>query len=56
MSQSEIIAPILSYDDINRHAEDFLRHVGDNRKGAKSNRGGSLSIVANNLTPEPWFL
>lgn len=25
MSQSDIIAPILSYDDINRHAEDFLR-------------------------------
>jgi Zn-dependent peptidase ImmA (M78 family) len=25
MSQSEIIAPILSYDDINKRAEDFLR-------------------------------
>ena len=25
MSQSDIIAPILSYDDINRHTEDFLR-------------------------------
>jgi len=25
MSQSDIIAPILSYDDINKPAEDFLR-------------------------------
>lgn len=25
MNQSDITAPILSYDDINKHAEDFLR-------------------------------
>jgi hypothetical protein len=25
MSQSEIIAPMLSYDEINKQAEDFLR-------------------------------
>ncbi len=25
MNQSDIIAPILSYDDINKRAEDFLR-------------------------------
>ena len=25
MSQSDIIAPVLSYDDINKRAEDFLR-------------------------------
>ena len=29
MSQSDIIAPILSYEDINKLAEDFLR--GHNR-------------------------
>ena len=30
MSQSDIIAPILSYDDINKRAEDFLREYNRN--------------------------
>jgi Zn-dependent peptidase ImmA (M78 family) len=30
MSQSDIIAPILSYDDINKRAEEFLREYKRN--------------------------
>ena len=30
MSQGDIIAPILSYDDINKRAEDFLREYKRN--------------------------
>jgi hypothetical protein len=45
MSQSDIIAPILSYDDINKRAEDFLREHKRNEILPES-----LSLTAN-LTP-----
>jgi len=45
MSQSEIIAPMLSYDEINKQAEDFLREHKRNEILPES-----LSLTAN-LTP-----
>ena len=45
MSQGDIIAPILSYDDINKRAEDFLREYKRNEILPES-----LSLTAN-LTP-----
>ena len=47
MSLSDIIAPILSYDDINKRAEDFLREHKRNETLPES-----LSLTAN---LNPWL-